>query len=282
MSELLFETTGGIATITLNRPDSGNAFTTEMLAAWEAALRECILDDAIRAVVLTGAGRIFCSGGDVKRMAKNSAGGQQPWDRRKYLTDHVHRIPLTLMELDKPYIVAVNGAATGAGMDMALMGDLRIAAESARFAETYIKVGFVAGDGGAWMLPRLIGQPKALEMLWTGDFVSAQEAERIGLVNRVVPDAGIDGRHPRPGRAPGQWPDRGDPADEAHGAAGRRQRFPQRAGLRRLLRRHRRQHRGPPRSDPRLRREAQARVHGPMTRRTLAGNPARPQDFPTI
>lgn len=187
-SELLFETTGGIATITLNRPDSGNAFTTEMLALWEKALRECILDDAIRAVVLTGAGRIFCSGGDVKRMAANTAGGQQPWDRAKYLTDHVHRIPLTLMELDKPYIVAVNGAATGAGMDMALMGDLRFAAESARFAETYIKVGFVAGDGGAWMLPRLVGRPKALEMLWLGDFVGAAEAERIGLVNKCVPD----------------------------------------------------------------------------------------------
>jgi enoyl-CoA hydratase/carnithine racemase len=189
MSELLFETAGGIATITLNRPDSGNAFTTEMLGLWEKALRECILDDAIRAVVLTGAGRIFCSGGDVKRMAANTSGGQSAWDRAKYLTDHVHRIPLTLMELDKPYIVAVNGAATGAGMDMALMGDIRIAAESARFAETYIKVGFVAGDGGAWMLPRLVGQPKALEMLWTGDFVSAAEAERIGLVNKVVPDA---------------------------------------------------------------------------------------------
>lgn len=188
MPELLFETTGGIATITLNRPDSGNAFTTEMLGQWERALRECILDDAIRAVVLTGAGRIFCSGGDVKRMAANTAGGQQPWDRAKYLTDHVHRIPLTLMELDKPYIVAVNGAATGAGMDMALMGDLRFAAESARFAETYIKVGFVAGDGGAWMLPRLVGRPKALEMLWLGDFVGAAEAERIGLVNKCVPD----------------------------------------------------------------------------------------------
>ncbi|MBL6076486.1 enoyl-CoA hydratase/isomerase family protein [Belnapia sp. T18] len=188
MSELLFEKAGGIATITLNRPDSGNAFTTEMLAQWEQALRECIHDDAIRCVVLTGAGRIFCSGGDVKRMAANTAGGQQPWDRAKYLTDHVHRIPLTLMELDKPYLVAVNGAATGAGMDMALMGDLRFAAESARFAETYIKVGFVAGDGGAWMLPRLVGLPRALEMLWLGDFVSAAEAERIGLVNRTVPD----------------------------------------------------------------------------------------------
>jgi enoyl-CoA hydratase/carnithine racemase len=189
VSELLFETTGGIATITLNRPESGNAFTLEMLADWEKALRTCIADDAIRAVVLTGAGRIFCSGGDVKRMARVAAGGQTAWDRGQYLVNHVHRIPLTLQELDKPYIVAVNGAATGAGMDMALMGDLRFAAESARFAESYIKVGFVAGDGGAWMLPRLIGTPKALEMLWTGDFVAAAEAERIGLVNKVLPDA---------------------------------------------------------------------------------------------
>ena len=123
-----------------------------------------------------------------QKCGRDTAGGQQPWDRAKYLTDHVHRIPLTLMELDKPYIVAVNGAATGAGMDMALMGDLRFAAESARFAETYIKVGFVAGDGGAWMLPRLVGTPKALEMLWLGDFVGAAEAERIGLVNKAVPD----------------------------------------------------------------------------------------------
>jgi enoyl-CoA hydratase/carnithine racemase len=188
VSELLFETTGGVATITLNRPDSGNAFTTDMLAEWERVLRVCIADDAIRAVVLTGAGRIFCSGGDVKRMARVAAGGQTAWDRGQYLVNHVHRIPLTVQELDKPYIVAVNGAATGAGMDMALMGDLRFAAESARFAESYIKVGFVAGDGGAWMLPRLIGTPKALEMLWTGDFVAAEEAERIGLVNKVLPD----------------------------------------------------------------------------------------------
>lgn len=191
MSELLFETTGGIATITLNRPEAGNAFTTGMLAEWVAALRECIADDAIRAVVLTGAGRIFCSGGDVKRMARNAGAGQAPWDRRRSLTDHVHRVPLTLLDLDKPYLVAVNGAATGAGMDMALMGDLRFAAESARFAETYIKVGFVAGDGGAWMLPRLIGQARALEMLWTGDFMGAQEAERIGLVNKVLPDGEV-------------------------------------------------------------------------------------------
>jgi 2-(1,2-epoxy-1,2-dihydrophenyl)acetyl-CoA isomerase len=188
VSELLFEKAGGIATITLNRPDAGNAFTTEMLETWDAALRECIADDAVRCVVLTGAGRIFCSGGDVKRMARNAQAQQTAWDRGQYLINHVHRIPKTLQELDKPYLVAVNGAATGAGMDMALMGDMLFAAESARFAESYIKIGFVAGDGGAWMLPRLVGNAKALEMLWLGDFVSAAEAERIGLVNKVLPD----------------------------------------------------------------------------------------------
>ena len=129
-------------------------------------------------------------------MAANTAGGQQPWDRAKYLTDHVHRIPLTLMELDKPYIVAVNGAATGAGMDMALMGDLRFAAESARFAETYIKVGFVAGDGGAAIWPQLIGYARAKQYLLTGDAITGEDAAKIGLVNFACPadelDAAVD------------------------------------------------------------------------------------------
>ena len=217
MSELPFEAQGGIATITLNRPDSGNAFTLEMLADWEKALRVCIADDAIRAVVLTGAGRIFCSGGDVKRMARNAAGGQTAWDRGQYLVNHVHRIPLTLQELDKPYIVAVNGAATGAGMDMALMGDLRFAAESARFAESYIKVGFVAGDGGAWLLPRLVGTPKALEML-AGPAISSRSTEPSRIGHTALPDRGAAARLPRRWPSGGERPDGGDPADDAHGA----------------------------------------------------------------
>src|SRR3546814_15408521 len=93
--------------------------------------------------------------------------------------------------MDKPVIVAINGIATGAGLDMALMGDIRIAAESARMAETYVRIGIMAGDGGAWYLPRLVGVPKALELLWTGRFVDAREAERIGPVNKVVADAEI-------------------------------------------------------------------------------------------
>jgi 2-(1,2-epoxy-1,2-dihydrophenyl)acetyl-CoA isomerase len=185
--DLMFQIDGAIATIRLNRPDTRNAFTVEMVDEWVAALNECRDDDRIHAIVLTGTGdKAFCSGGDVTRM-------RDPRDaeavaRKSKLFDHVLRIPLTLETIDKPYIVAVNGAATGAGMDMALMGDIRFAAASARFGETYVKVGLVPGDGGAYYLPRLVGLPKALELLWTGDLIDADEALRLGIVNRVVPD----------------------------------------------------------------------------------------------
>lgn len=176
-----------IATITLNRPERLNAFTMEMIDAWAAALGECRVNDAVRAVVVTGAGRAFCSGGDVD-MLRELRGAASP-ARKAELWEHIHRVPLALEDLSKPVIVAVNGPATGAGMDMALMGDIRFAAESARFAETYIKIGLVPGDGGSYYLPRLVGTAKALELFWSGDFVDANEALRLGIVNRVVPDA---------------------------------------------------------------------------------------------
>lgn len=185
--ELLYDKHEGVATITLNRPEKLNAFTTTMLHAWAEALMDAQHDDAIAVIVLTGRGRGFCSGGDVNGMDERKQ-QETPYMRKMSLANRVHRIPLIMETLDKPVIVGVNGAATGAGMDMALMGDIRIAAASARFAETYVRVGIMAGDGGAWYLPRLIGMPRALELLWTARFVDAQEAERIGLVNRVVPD----------------------------------------------------------------------------------------------
>jgi 2-(1,2-epoxy-1,2-dihydrophenyl)acetyl-CoA isomerase len=187
--ELKYDMHEGVATITLNRPEKLNAFTTEMLLKWGDCLLEAQKDKRVGAIVLTGTGRAFCSGGDVNNMSERKQ-HEGPYDRKVTLADRVHRIPLIMMEqVDKPVIVAVNGVATGAGMDMALMGDIRIAAQSARFAETYIRIGIMAGDGGAWYLPRLIGMPRALELLWTGRFVEAEEAERIGLVNKVVPDA---------------------------------------------------------------------------------------------
>jgi 2-(1,2-epoxy-1,2-dihydrophenyl)acetyl-CoA isomerase len=136
-------------------------------------------------LVVTGAGRAFCSGGDVGGM--NERKSDIPGLDHKRWLEVVHRVPLTLETLDKPVIAALNGVAVGAGLDMALMCDLRYAAAGTRFSEGYVKVGLIPGDGGTYFLPRLIGTARALELLWTGDFVSSEEAERIGLVNRVVP-----------------------------------------------------------------------------------------------
>jgi len=183
---LRFEIADRVATITLDRPERMNAFTFAMIDAWAAAIGECRRDDRVRVVVVTGAGKAFCSGGDIVEMQDRL--NQTPAQRKHELYGRIQRIPLALEDLDKPVLVAVNGVATGAGMDLALQGDIRYAAESARFAETYVKVGLVPGAGGAHFLPRLVGVSKALELFWTGDFVSAQEAERIGLVNKVVPD----------------------------------------------------------------------------------------------
>ncbi len=184
---LRFEIEGGIATITLNRPERMNAFTSDMIDAWADALAQCRTNAEVSVVIVTGAGKAFCSGGDIGEMRKR--GDRTPLERKTELESHVHKIPLALEALDKPVIAAINGAATGAGLDLALMADLRIAAESARLGETYVRVGLVPGAGGAWFLPRLVGTAKALELFWTGDIIDAREAERIGLVNKVVPDA---------------------------------------------------------------------------------------------
>lgn len=176
---------GGVATIMLNRPDSANAFTVEMIDQWAQWLVDARTDNNVGALVLTAAGKHFCAGADFKVLG----GAVSAYDRKTRLAEHIHRIPLALEDLDKPIIAAVNGAATGAGMDMALMCDMRFAARSARFSESYIRVGLVPGDGGAYYLPRLVGVSKALELLLTGDFVDAEEAYRIGLVNKVLDDA---------------------------------------------------------------------------------------------
>lgn len=186
MAELLFEKSGPIAVITLNRPEKLNAFHNVMLADWAEALRECQADESVAAVVLTGSGRAFCSGGDLGTMG--DVGGNAALYIGDYLRNHVHPVARAVDALQKPYLCAVNGVATGAGMDMALMADIRYAARSARFAESYIKVGLIPGDGGAFLLPRLVGLSKALELLWTGEFVEAEEAQRLGIVSKVCDD----------------------------------------------------------------------------------------------
>ncbi|MCL6634578.1 MAG: enoyl-CoA hydratase/isomerase family protein [Peptococcaceae bacterium] len=194
--DILYTKNDGIAWITLNRPERYNAFSVNMIKSWARALLDAKADDDVKVVVVTGAGKAFCSGGDIKSMREGkgflyseegSDGKPGPMDFKKSLWELIHRIPLILEDLDKPVIAAINGPATGAGLDMALMCDLRIASDKATFAESYVRMALVPGDGGAFFLPRLVGLPKALEMLWTGEMIDAGEALRIGLVNRVVP-----------------------------------------------------------------------------------------------
>ncbi|MDP9820787.1 enoyl-CoA hydratase/isomerase family protein [Nocardioides massiliensis] len=185
MSDLAYATGDRIATITLNRPDKKNAFTLDMVDAWAAALREAARDDSVRAVVVAGAGDSFCAGVDLAALAEVD---DTPMGRKSMLTDRVHQVAIALADLDKPVIAAMRGAAVGAGLDMALLCDMRVAGRSIRLIEGYIKVGLVPGDGGAWLLPRLVGTAKAMELLMTGDAVGAEEALRLGLVNHVYAD----------------------------------------------------------------------------------------------
>jgi enoyl-CoA hydratase/carnithine racemase len=186
VSDLLYEVSDRVATITLNRPDKLNAFTGEMIDTWASSLAKAQADEQVNAIVVTGNGRAFCAGGDVARMGE---GEPTPLQHKNQLWDHIHRIPKTLEGVDKPVIAMVNGLTVGAGMGMSLMCDVRIAAESARFSTGYVRVGLVPGDGDTYFLPRLVGSAKALELLWTADFIEAADALRLGIVNRVVPDA---------------------------------------------------------------------------------------------
>jgi enoyl-CoA hydratase/carnithine racemase len=181
---ILYEVSGNVAVLTLNRPEVKNAFSGEMIRLWREYLEKAQGDAGVQVVVVTGKGDTFCSGGDIRDMAE---GKLQSWDMKRFLWDGVHRIALTLEDMDKPVIAAINGAAMGAGLDMALMCDLRICSDRAKMAESYILLGVVPGDGGAYYLPRLVGPAKAMELFLTGDVVPPPEALAMGLVNRVVP-----------------------------------------------------------------------------------------------
>jgi len=191
MADLEYTVADGIGTILLNRPHRKNAFTLDMIDTWAEALRDARTDPDVRVLVLTGAGDAFCSGVDLDR--RQHATPATPLQRKENLTERIHRIPLALEDLDKPVIAAINGVAVGAGMDMALMCDMRIMARSARLSEGYVRVGLVPGDGGCYYLPRLVGTAKALELLLTGDFIDAEEAGRLGIANHVVDDAELAG-----------------------------------------------------------------------------------------
>lgn len=186
MDELLFRRDGAVATLTLNRPDRLNAISQGMLDAISRALVECDNDPGVRAVVLTGAGKGFCAGLDLKEEAAGQGLTSEVTGLRKF--DLRDAPPIVLHNLDKPTICALNGAAAGYGMDLALGCDIRIAAASAKLAPAFAKRGVLPESGGTWLLPRLVGWSRASEIAFTGRTLPAEECLSLGLVSRVVPD----------------------------------------------------------------------------------------------
>jgi len=187
---LLIHEENGVLTITMNRPEVLNAFNEEMIAELGDALEAAARDEAVRCVVLTGAGRAFGSGQDLGAFAAIHASGEAP-----KVSEHLkkyHRIIFAIHNMPRPVIAAVRGVAAGISCNIALACDMRIASDDARFIEAFARIGLVPDGGGGYTLPRLVGLGRALEMAMLADDVTAAEAERIGLVNRCVPAAQFD------------------------------------------------------------------------------------------
>jgi 2-(1,2-epoxy-1,2-dihydrophenyl)acetyl-CoA isomerase len=184
---VLYRRHEGIVTLTLNRPETLNAMNEAMMGEIERILIELEADTAARVVVLTGAGRAFSSGGDQKRDGTPVPPSFFKGDLGGPLIERLNRCILRMQRLHKPIIGSINGVAAGAGLNIALATDLRIAADTARFGEVFARVGLVPDGGGTYFLPRLVGTAKAMEMILLADIIDAPEALRIGLVNRVVP-----------------------------------------------------------------------------------------------
>lgn len=179
-------TDGGVATITLDRPDAGNTVNVALARALMEAAIVCDEDPSIRCVVLTGAGKMFCAGGD---LADFLAAGNDIPALLKELTAYLHMAVTRLAHMNKPLVTSVNGAAAGAGLSLAVLGDIVLAAASAKFALAYGNIGLSPDGGATWLLPRLIGLRRAQELCLTPRRLSADEAAAIGLISRVVPDA---------------------------------------------------------------------------------------------
>ena len=186
-SPITLDFEGKVAIITLNRPDVMNAINEAMLPPWVDALEECRTNPEVACIVVTGAGEAFCRGGDTTKLGEHTMLG--PVEIKEQFWERLHRIPRKLAEIDKPVIAAVNGLASGAGVDVSLQCDVRLATRSANFRVSYTAFGLVPGNGGTYFLPRIVGEAKALELFWTAAPISAEEALRIGMVNQVFEDA---------------------------------------------------------------------------------------------
>ncbi len=194
MSFLRYEQDGGIVTLTMDQPAARNALTgNSAVEEFVAAARRIAADESVRVAIITGAGPVFSSGGNVKDMQRFFGEEPTPAAIAQEYRHGIQQLALAVYHLEVPAIAAVNGPAIGAGCDLACMCDMRIAADSASFAESFIRVGIVPGDGGAWLLPRAVGRSRAAEMAFTGEAISAAEALACGLVSRVVPAADLMG-----------------------------------------------------------------------------------------
>ncbi|MFC1989675.1 enoyl-CoA hydratase/isomerase family protein [Chloroflexota bacterium] len=186
--DIIFKKDDGIATITLNRPQKLNALTPVMIKSIRSAAQDADQDDEVRVLVVTGAGRAFCSGQDVSALAGRATETSGAERVKLILTrgEMAYERPM-MQSLGKPVIAAVNGPAVGFGAELATMCDFRIVSDRARFGWVFTRRGIVPDIGGCYLLPRLVGVEKACELIFTGDIIEAQEAERIGLVSKVVP-----------------------------------------------------------------------------------------------
>ena len=184
---LQLERRGGVVIVRMDRPDTRNALSEPSeMQEFVDLCAQMRADASVKVIVLTGNGKSFCAGGNIKDMqARDGIFAGSPYELRNTYRDGIQRIPTALYDLDIPIIAAVNGAAIGAGLDLACMCDIRIASTKAVFAESFVKLGIVPGDGGAWLLPRIIGIPKASLMAFTGDTIDAEKALEWGLVEQL-------------------------------------------------------------------------------------------------
>lgn len=187
-NEILLEKKEGVAVVTLNRPERFNSFTTSMYREFPQIVDQLRRDDEVKAVILTGAGKGFCAGSDVSdRLGKRLEKGGE--ESRFENLQQVGAMALDIADFDKPIIGAINGAAVGAGLSLALLCDIRLASEKARFGAVWLTVGLIADVGATYYLPRIVGREKALELILTREIVGADEALKIGLVSKVFPHA---------------------------------------------------------------------------------------------